>query len=234
MTFEFKPELESTYLQIANMLFNKVPLQHISRDLKTSGKIVGMVKKLIDANYISINEKTGDAEFTAPIDEVVAFLDELQWQKTGRRMVKTPTVSAAEAVETVIKTETAKEATDRTSQYMQIGKSVAGAYWKWAQKMGIPIEEAVKHDIGKIVKEALEFHAKGKELENQVAELEDALRMLAKEVDPILRLKTACTLVYRFLEFATLADIVGFDIEGSPLVQHYQNMIEAYLKGGYA
>jgi len=84
------------------------------------------------------------------------------------------------------------------------------------------------------VKEALEFHAKGKELENQVAELEDALRMLAKEVDPILRLKNACTLVYRFLEFATLADIVGFDIEGSPLVQHYQNMIEAYLKGGYA
>jgi len=234
MTFEFKHELTNKYLTIARLLYEKVPMQTICKEEKTSGKIVGMVKKLMDSNLISIDEETHEATFSAPLEEVESFLDELQFQKTGKRMRQTPTVSAAEAVEKVIKDETAKEATERTSQYMQIGKTVASAYWKWAEKMGIPIEEAVKHDIGKIVKEALEFHAKGKKLESRVAELEDALRMLAKEVDPVLRLKTACTLVYRFLEFATLAEIVGFDIEGSPIVQHYQNMIELYLKGEYA
>jgi len=234
MTFEFKRDLESTYLTIARMLYEHVPMQDICRELKTSGKIVGMVKKLMDANLISIDETTNEPSWSASMEEVESFLDELQWQKTGKRMIKTPTVSAAEAVESVIKTETAKEATERTSQYMQIGKQVASAYWKWAQKMGIPLEEAVKHDISKIVKEALEFHAKGKQLENRVAELEDALRMLAKEIDPIVRLKSACTLVYKFLEFATLAELVGFDIETSPLVGHYQHMIESYLKGEHA
>jgi len=232
LTFDFKRELESTYLTIARMLHEKIPMQHIAHELKTSGKIIGMVKRLMDANYITVDTKTHEAKFTAKIEEIEAFLDELQWQRTGKRMIKTPTVSAADAVEKVIKDETAKEATERTAQYMQIGKTVAQAYWKWAQKMGIPIEEAVKHDIGQVVKEALDFHAKGKQLESRVVELEDALRVLNKEVDPILRLKTACTLVYRFLEFATLAELVGFDIEGSPLVRHYQNMIELYLKGG--
>jgi len=234
MTFEFKHELINQYLTIARMLYEKIPMQHICKELKTSGKIIGMVKRLMDGHYISVDDTTHDAKFTASMEEVEAYLDELQWQKTGKRMIKGPTTSAAEAVDKVIKDETAKEASERTAQYMQIGKTVAQAYWKWAQKMGIPIEEAVKHDIGGIVKEALEFHAKGKKLESRVVELEDALRLVVKEVDPIVRLKTACTLVYRFLEFATLAELVGFEIEGSPLVKHYQNMIESYLKGGYA
>jgi len=234
MTFDFKRELESTYLTITRMLYEKIPMQNIAHELKTSGKTIGMVKRLMDQNYITVDPKTHEAKFTAKIEEIEGFLDELQWQKTGKRMLKTPTASAAEAVDSVIKAATAKEATERTSQYMQIGKTVAQAYWKWAQKMGMPIEEAVKHDIGQIVKEALDFHAKGKQLENRVVELEDALKLVTKEVDPVVRLKNACILVYRFLEFAALAEIAGFDIEGSPLVMHYQNLIESYLKGGYA
>ena len=222
------------YLTIATMLHEKVPLPHITREEKVSGKEIGMVKRLMDGNYISVDPETHEASFTAPIEEVEAYLDELQWQKTGKRMIKTPTTSAAEAVEGVIKTEIAKESTERASQYLQIGKVTAQAYWRWCQRMGIPIEEAVKHDIGRVVKEALEFHAKGKKLEGRVAELEDALRVAAREVDPILRLKNACTLVYRFLEFATLAELVGFEIEGSSLVRHYERLITAYLQGGLA
>jgi hypothetical protein len=230
----FKREMMDKYLAVARLLYEKVPLPGIQREVKgIGGPNIGMVKHLMTSNYITVDETTHEAKFTAPPEEIEAYLDEVNWQKTGKRAVKTPTVSAEEAVETVIKKETAQEATARTSQYMQIGKTVAQAYWKWAQKMGIPIEEAVKHDIGKIVKDALDYHAKGKHLESRVGELEDALRMAVTEVDPIVRLKTACTLVYKFLEFATLAEIVGFDIEGSPLVEHYQNLIESYLKGGY-
>lgn len=234
MTFQYRADERDKYLEIARRLYEEHHLPDIAHDLKISGKTIGMVKRLMDANYISIDPETHEAKFTASMEEIEAFLDELHWQKTGKRMMKTPTVSAADAVESVIKMEVAKEASERASSYIQIGKVVASAYWKWAQKMGIPIEEATKHDIGGIVKEALEYHAKAKHLESRVAELEDALRVAVKEVDPIMRLKTACTLVYKFLEFATLAEIVGFDIEGSPLVKHYENLITQYLRGSVA
>jgi len=233
LTFTFDRTQLPTYLEIATKLYEKTPLQHIARDLHVSGKTIGMVKKLMDGGYVKYNPDKHTAELTAPIEEVEAYLDELHYQKYGKRMKAPITTSAAEAVENVLKTETAKEATERTAQYMQIGRTVAKAYWKWAEKHGIPIEQAVKQDIGRIVSEALDYHTRGRQLENRVAQLEDALRAAAREVDPILRLKTACTLVYKFLEFATLAELAGFNIEDSPLVNHYQRMIEFYLKGGF-
>lgn len=233
MTFTFDRGQLQKYLEIATNLYEKVPLQHITRDLHTSGRTVGMIKKLIDGGYVKYNPDTHKAEFTAPIEEVEAYLDELHYQKYGKRMKAPITTSAAEAVETVLKTETAKEATERTAQYMQIGRTVAKAYWQWAEKHGIPIEQAVKQDIGRIVSETLDYHTRGKQLERRVMQLEDALRACAREVDPILRLKTASILVYKFLEFAALAELAGFNIENSPLVNHYQKMIEFYLKGGF-
>jgi hypothetical protein len=222
------------YLEIARLLHEKTPLNYIARDHKVSGKTIGMIKRLMDNNYITIDPETNEAKYTADMDEIEAFLDELHWQKTGKRLFKTPTISATDAVEKVIKEEIAKEASDRGIQYLKIGKEVAQAYWKWAQKMGIPLEQAVKHDIGRIVAEALDFHARGKKLEKRIVELEDALRFYAQQVDPIVRLKTAANLVVRFLEFAALAELVGFEIEDSPLIKHYERVITAYLQGGLA
>lgn len=221
------------YLQAARMLSQKIHATDICKELRLSGRDIGNVKTLMDKGYITLDEKDRPM-FARPLEEAEEFIKQLRYTRMGKPPPPTPAVSAAKAVEDVIKKETAKEATERTAQYMEIGKKVAGAYWRWAQKMGIPIEEAVKHDISKIVSEALNFHAKGQKLEARVRELEDVLRLAAQEVDPVLRLKNACIMVYKFLEFATLAEIVGFDIEGSPIISHYQKMIEGYLRGEYA
>jgi len=230
------------YLDIAQMLSQGMYIPEITKKLKVSGKDVGKVRRLLENGYITF-DPNGNAKFSAPRQEIEAFLEEYDatrkrirreaFEKPKGRPPKDVSEAASDAVEAILKEETAAEAQTRTRQYFQIGKTVAQAYWKWAQKRGIPLEEAVRHDIGKIVSEALEYHARAKELEKRVMELEDALRAYAKEVDPIVRLRKAARIITDFIQFAALAEIAGFNIEESPLVDHYQKLIEYYLKGGY-
>lgn len=230
------------FLKIARMLARKVHISEICSELNVSGKTVGAVKRLIDNGYISLDEK-GRPAFTTSFDEAEEFLEEYQikrkairdralGRKRGRPSTKPAT--ASEAVEAVLKGEVTREAEGRTRQYFAIGKAVASAYWKWAQKHGIPIEEAVKQDVGKIVTKALEKEVEYDKLVKYAVALEEELRIARKEADPIARLRRAAALINRFTELA-LATEIAEEVLGTPILnldpiaRHYNRIINLYL-----
>ena len=145
--------------------------------------------------------------------------------------VRTRTPSPKTIVNATIEEAVAAEAREQTEQLLILGKAVRAAYFKYAARRGLDIEEIKKTPIHEVILAALEKEGKYDALVAQNIELEDALRFYAQEVNPLFRLKSAISLLNEFLQSVTLAELVGFDFEGSQLIRHYQRLMELYLQG---
>ena len=236
-------ELAEKYLQIARMLYQRVPLAEIVEETKVSGKTIGLVNKLIRNGYIDF-DKEGRPSFTVSLDEINEFIEEEGFKppktKTKRKRTKgndfadvsgPPQRAAEKAIEATVKTEIAKEATERTNKYLELGKRIAAAWYKWCQDHKIPFEKAARTDPTPVILQALDYMNKARKIEAENRRLRQALELLAREVDPVVRLKNAAVLMTRFMEFAILAELLGFNVEGSSVIQHYNRLINAYLTG---
>jgi hypothetical protein len=153
-----------------------------------------------------------------------------------RRLAKTnaPPAAPGEAnkvvKETVVEAISA-EARDQTEQFLVIGKAVMSAYFKYAAARGMNLEQIKKTPVHEIIIRALEKEPKYDALVERNQQLEDEMRALMQEVNPIFRLKSAIQLMNEFLLFVDVGEALGFNIEDSPLIGHYQRLIELYLKG---
>jgi len=218
-------------MQIAHMLGQGAPVHEITRSVRCSGRDVGVVKRLITRGLIGYDEN-GRVKLNAPPDEIEHHVRMIKTAtKKGREIPESPTTAASDAVKATLADAVAEEASKRTSQYLEIGKIVASAYWKWAQAQGIPIEEAVKHDIGKIVSEALDKSIMYDKLVKRLQRLEEEVAFYRARLDPILRLERGCELLVKFLEFAVLADALGIDVTETDIAKYYTSLIEDFLTG---
>lgn len=195
----------------------------------------------IKALYQNPKYKTGEyklkdlsAQSGIPVQTLSYRFKQLErLEKTPiKRGIQGPGEVAKASTLEVLSREVAEESIKRTTQYIETGKKAAPAYWKYVEAKGIPIAEAVKHPIEKIIPEALDKAAQHGKLVRRIRELEETVSFYQKELDPIIRLKNATIILQRFLEFIVLADLVGFNVEDTPLIDHYQALIELYLKGG--
>jgi len=231
MAYDFDPD---KFLQIAAELMKPKSegwtVTKITSRLKVGGRDVGKVGRLIKAGLIEINPD-GDVEYAASLEDIDEFLEDLDTKKLRKKGRKTIAVSAESGFEEVYKQEIVEEAKHKTSQYFVIGKAVAQASWRYFQAKGIPIEEAVNYPIEAIIPEALEFLARGEQLERQNKMLREQQRVLAMEVDPVMRLKTATGFLLRFMEFAVLGKMMGLDLANSQAVQYYETLINGILTG---
>lgn len=160
-----------------------------------------------------------------------------RFQRLEKRRAKglpdvTPTSSPEDVVKATIVEATATEAREQTEQLLTIGRAVKQAYFRWAVKRGMDVEEMKKLPLHKVILTAMEKEARFDDLVKENLELRDALRVYAQETNPMFRLKSAIKLLNDFLQFMTLAELIGFNVEDSSLIDHYQNLMELYLKGG--
>jgi hypothetical protein len=140
-------------------------------------------------------------------------------------------ISPKGIVQATVEEAIAKKQRDDVMLTLQIGEACKTAYYRWAAKKGMSVEDMKKMPIHKAVAIALEKESQYDEVMRENAELRAALRLYSQEVDPRLRLKAAINLITDFLEMATVAELVGFNIKDSGLIGFYQQLLEKYLVG---
>jgi len=135
-------------------------------------------------------------------------------------------------VRATVEEEIAKRQRKETEMKLMLGEVCWSAYLQWGAKRGMNIEQMKKVPIHKAILRALERDVDYESLLKENTELKGALQIYTREVDPLFRLEKAVDLLSDFLEMVCVADLLGFNVKDSGLVDYYQNLLELYLTGG--
>ncbi len=195
----------------------------LAAELKVSGKTVGKVRRMINTGIIAFNEK-GEPYFTVPFEEVEEEIFKKKKMKSPETISKT---TVAKTYQKAI----AEESKSQTEQYLTLGRAIWQAFMQWAVKKGYTIDDVRRIPIHQIIIESLQKADQLEETQKILKETNEQLNMYKREVDPIMRLRQAATLIKDFLTFAVYAETLGFNIEDTDIIPYYQNLIGAYLKG---
>jgi len=153
-------------------------------------------------------------------------------EATTSKKIKMPNIEQAGrlGVMTVLSEQVKDEATKRTQQYLEIGKRVASAYWRWATSKGIPLEEAVRHPIERIVPEALDKAEKYDRIVKRLRRLEGEIQFYRREIDPLIKLERALELMIKLMELAVICrKLFGINILRTPVGFYYFSVLENIL-----
>lgn len=195
-------------------------ISRICRELAVSGRTVGRARRYLNDGLVQFNEQ-GEPYYTVDFTQknTRIAMDERATERAQKTVIDGVVGAIADETATI------------TKQYYVLGKAVWQGMMQWASRHGYTPQQLAKMSVHEIVLDALEKRDRYPEILEENKQLQNTVTFLKGETDPMVRLKASCSLIIEFTKAISLAELAGFNVETSGLIEHYQNMLNNYMRG---
>ena len=201
---------------------SKLATSVLTKTLKVSGRQYGETKRLIAEGMIVYDEETGEPFWTVPYSKLQTAI-----QTTAQTREQAETTVFGVTLKTI-----ADETEAVTKQYYILGKAVWQGIAQWSARKGITPQQLAKMPLHEMVLDGLDKRDRFSNLEREVLDLKETVKLLQGETDPVIRIREACALLVDFVKSLSLAELAGFRIESGGIIDFYQSLLNKYIKGG--